>query len=496
MKSLSEIITWLKTPEKLPVILVEIPGIITPGDLTMYLSSSPFSSDPLDPVLPNITYDACIVGGIDFTESISIVGGVTINYGDIELDNTDGSKDSWLYDYIWVNKDIQILIGDATWLRGDFRPIFNGTIVDIASRSNNALNIIIADKLQKLNNPISEELLPTLNSNSEILIPVTFGEVFNVTPIKSSTVVNTLEYQVHNGAIEDIIEVRDNGVPVSITKNVAAGKFTLNQSPYGQITCSVQGYKNPIYYNDIANIIKIIVKSYGPPANRLVDADIDLTNFSAFSAANTQSVGVYISNKENILTVCNLLANSIGAHLSFSSAGLLRLVKLGLPPSGGSTYDVTPNDFEYNSLTISDKLEVRASTKIGYCKNYTSQEGNIAAGVPSHNAELFAEEFLYESVIDSTVQSDYKLTSEAKEEQTALLVKTEAVTEATRRNDLWKKPRFIVSFKAYGHLLPVELGDTINLTDERFDLSRTKTGMVVRVSRDWLGSRVTIGVLI
>ena len=496
MKSLSEIITWLKTPEKLPVILVEIPGIIVPGDLTMYLSSIPFSSDPLDPVLPNIVYDASVIGGINFTESISMTGGVSINYGDIELDNTDGSKDSWLYDYIWVNKDIQILIGDATWLRNDFRPIFNGTIVDITSRSIDTLNIVISDKLQKLNNPISEELLADINSNSEILIPVTFGEVFNISPIKSSTVVNTLEYQVHNGAIEDIIEARDNGVPVSITKSVGTGKFTLNQSPYGQITCSVQGDKNPTYYNDIANIIKRIVKSYGPTATRLVDADIDLTNFSDFSTANPQPVGVSVANKENILTVCNFLANSVGAQLTFSSVGLLRLVKLDLPATGGATYDVTPNDFEYNSLNISDKLEVRASTKIGYCKNYTIQEGNIAAGVPSHNVEVFEEEYLFESVTDATVQTNYKLTAEVKEELTALLVKTDAVAEATRRNNLWKEPRFIVTFKAYGHLLPVELGDTINLTDNRFGLEVTKSGMVVKIARDWLGNRVTIGVLI
>lgn len=496
MKSLNEIITWLKTPDKLPVILVEIPGIITPGDLTMYLSSIPFSSDPLDPTIPNVVYDASVIGGINFTESINITGGVSINYGDIELDNTDGSKDSWLYDYIWVNKSIQILIGDATWIRDDFRPIFNGTIVDLSSRSIDTLNIVIADKLQKLNNPISEELLPDINSNSEILIPVTFGEVFNIAPIKSSTVVNTLEYQVHNGAIENIIEVRDNGVPVSVTKNIAAGKFTLNQNLYGQITCSVQGDKNPTYYNDIANIIKRIVKSYGPTATRLVDADIDLTNFSDFSTANPQPVGVSVINKENILTVCNFLANSVGAQLTFSSVGLLRLVKLDLPATGGSTYDVNPNDFEYNSLSISDKLEVRASTKIGYCKNYTVQEGSIAAGVPSHNVDVFEDEYLYESVTDATVQTNYKLTAEVKEELTALLVKTEAVTEATRRNNLWKTPRIIVSFKAYGHLLPVELGDTINLTDDRFGLEVTKSGMVVKVVRDWLSNRVTIGVLI
>lgn len=495
MKTLSEIIEWLQTPDKLPVILVEIPDLVLPGSTTLYLSNSPYSTRPTD-ILANIQYLSCIVGGVNFTENLSLTGGISLNYGDIELDNTEGSRDSWLYDYIWANKTIQMYIGDTTWSRDDFRLIFNGTIVDISSRSANSLNIIISDRMQELNNPISETLISDLSSNSEVLVPVTFGEVFNVVPISSSTNVNTLEYQVHTGAIENIIEVRDNGVPISVTKNIAAGKFTLNQNPYGEITCSVQGHKTTAYYNDIANIIKVIVKNFGPSTNRLIDADIDLTNFSNFSSSYPQPVGVYVSSRENILTICNKLASSIGAQLTFSSDGYLKLVTLDLPPSGGAVYNVTSNDFEYNSLSIVDKSDIRASTKIAYCKNYTVQSGNIAAGVPSNNKALFTQGFLIESVVDATVQSDYKLTSEPDQEEVSLLKKTDAIAEATRRNNLWKVPRFVISFKAYGHLLPVELGDTINLTDSRFGLEATKSGLVVSLSKNWLNNRVTIGILV
>lgn len=495
MKTLSEIIEWLQTPDKLPVILVEIPDLVLPGSTTLYLSNSPYSTRPTD-ILANIQYLSCIVGGVNFTENLSLTGGISLNYGDIELDNTEGSRDSWLHDYIWANKNLLMYIGDSTWSRDDFRLIFRGTIADISSRSANSLNIIISDRMQELNNPISETLISTLNSNSEVLIPVTFGEVFNITPINSSTNINTLEYQVHTGAIEGIIEVRDNGVPISVTKNIAAGKFTLNQNPYGQITCSVQGDKTTAYYNDIANIIKVIVKNFGPSTNRLIDADIDLTNFSDFSTTHQQPVGVYISSRENILTICNKLASSVGAQLTFSSEGYLKLVTLDLPPSGGAVYDVTSNDFEYNSLSVIDKSGIRASTKIAYCKNYTTQSGNIAAGVPSDNKVLFTEGFLIESVVDATVQSDYKLTSEPEQEEVCLLKKTDAIAEATRRNNLWKEPRFVISFKGYGHLLPVELGDTINLTDSRFGLESTKSGLVVSLSKNWLNNRVTIGILV
>ena len=495
MKTLNEMIEWLKTPNKLPVILVEIPGIL-PGNSTMYLSSSPFSSNYADPTLPNTFYSSIILGGVNFSESLNLTGGVSIGYGDIELDNTNGIRDNWLYDYIWVNKDIEILFGDSTWNRDDFRPIFKGIIVDIATRTNNSLNIILADKLQKLNNPITEDTLSNVNSNSSVIIPLSFGEVFNVTPISSSTIVNTLEYQVHNGPIEDIIEVRDNGVPVSITKNLTEGKFSLTQSPYGQITCSVQGYKNPTYFNDIANLIKIIVKNYGPTFNRLTDSDIDLTNFSNFNSLYVQPVGTYVSSKDNLLSVCNFLANSVGAQVVFSSTGLLRLIPIDLNYTGGTLYNVGPGDFEYNSISVTNKTTVKASTKLGYCKNYTVQKGTIAAGVPTNNLELFENEFIFENTVDSSVQSTYKLTSTPSDEPTALLVKSDAQTEVARRNALWKVPRFVVTFKGYGHLLPIELGDRVNLTDSRFGLQNTKQGLVVSISRDWISNRVTVGVLI
>ncbi|OHE77800.1 MAG: hypothetical protein A3F67_08150 [Verrucomicrobia bacterium RIFCSPHIGHO2_12_FULL_41_10] len=492
MKSLAEIIAWLQTSTKKPVILVEVPGVLNaPG--TYYLSNRPYVTKATD-TPSNTRYDPSIVGGVTFNESLSLSMAVNISYGDIEIDNTDGSKDTWL-NYVWANRAISIYIGDSSWPKDDFRLIFSGIVFDIATRNRNTVNIIINDKLQKLNNPISEITLPLVNSTSEVLIPITFGEVFNATPIVTDNIVNTLEYQVHPGPIEDIIEVRDNGVPVNITKSLTTGKFTLSQAPYGQITCSVQGHKNPTYYNDIANLIKEIVKNYGPTANRLVDADIDLTNFSSFSTNNTQPVGFYSTSRENILSVCNQLASSIGAQVTMTSTGLLRLVKLDLPPTG-TAYTVSYNDIEAKSISITEKPPVVGAQKLGYAKNWTTQTGSLAAGLPSNSTVVFEKEWLYSIYENATVITNYKQTSEPVEESTLLLKKTHTDTEALRRNTLWGTPRFVYSMKAYAHLLPVELGDSITLYDTRFGLNNGKTGLVINISRNWLAGRVVIGVLI
>ncbi len=492
MKTLAQIIAWLKTPERRPNILVEISGV-QGGPATLYLSSKPFVTSTTD-TPSNTRYDPCIIGGAKFSENLSLNNTVSISYGDIEIENVGGKRDDW-FTYVWANRNISILIGDITWNRTDYRSIFEGVIADISSRNLSTINIVILNKLQKLNNPVSEALLPLVNSITDVIIPTTFGEVFNVTPIVTDNIVNTLEYQVHTGPIENIIEVRDNGVPVSITKNLSQGKFNLNQSPYGTITCSVQGHKNPTYYNDAANLIKQIVKNFGPTATRLTDSDIDLSNFSAFSAANSQSVGIYSSNSENILSVCNQLASSVGGQLTMTSTGLLRLVKLAVPGTGVA-YTVSANDIAEDSVTISDKPDVRAATKIGYAKNYTLQQGNIAAGIPSQNVTLFETDYLYATAVNSTVQSDYRLTVEPDEENTLLNSTAAAEAEATRRNTLWSTARYVYTFKAYPHLLPVELGDAITLYDSRFGLSAGKTGTAISIARDWVDATVTIGVLI
>lgn len=492
MKTLEQIISWLKDPNHISTVLVEILDVPSTGE-NMYLSNKPFISTATD-TPANKSYKPCIIGGISFNEALSLNGSVNISYGDIEIDNVGGTRDTWL-DYIWANKVVNIYIGDVTWVRDDFRIIFSGVINDISSRSLSSLNLIITDKLQRLNNPISEELMPTINTTNDILVPITFGEVFNITPTLTDNIINTLEYQVHNGPIEDIIEVRDNGVPVSITKNIAQGKFQLNQSSYGQITCSVQGHKDTLYYSDIANIIHEIVTKYGPANTRFTDYDIDLSNFGTFSAANVQPVGTYIKSGENVLNICNQLASSIGAQLTMTSTGYLRLIKLDIPGSG-TNYIIGANDIEEDSISISDKPEIRAATKIGYCKNWTTQQGSIAAGVPTQNVSLLETEWLYTSTVNSTVQTDYKLTVEPAEESTLLIQKSDAEAESVRRNDLWDTPRFIYSIKAYAHMLPIELGDSVTLTDTRFGLQAGKTGIVINIARNWLSGRITLGVLI
>lgn len=166
MTTKAELIAWLKNPDSIRTVLVEVSDVkVYSGgswtSTTIYLSNRTFTSSTTDTPQSQF-YDPCISGGVSFSESISLDGGISISYGDIEVSNYDGSKDAWL-NYVWVNKSIKVYIGDPRWNRADFYQVFDGLVADISSRDRASLNLILVDKLQRLNNPISEETITNAN---------------------------------------------------------------------------------------------------------------------------------------------------------------------------------------------------------------------------------------------------------------------------------------------------------------------------------------------
>lgn len=603
MTTLTELKAWLKTPQHIRRILIEIENITdTSGTVvsngtfivngTLYLSNGAYTTSSTDSPA-NKQYLPAIVGGVSFSQSLSANGELSVSYGDIELDNTDGRYDAAYLNLVFVRKPITIYIGDPSWTKSDFKVLFKGVVTELAARERNKLNIIIADKLQQLDTTLSETtiLQPTKN-NAIDLVPVTFGECFNVTPltyqttnipisatgtvgsitgsgpwtatitgmsttnglsigtrisatagtgslyggagvanittINSSTSVTytvtggttpiagsvtniipyigNIYYLVHTGPIEDIIEVRDMGAPITnYVKDLANGRFLLNQSTFGQITCSVQGDKPSTYTNKIGETIKNIVKNYGPSANRFTDSDIDLTNFTNFDASGgggyNRPIGYFCNNRDNLLEVCNKLASSVRAKLMISvgpltndiDVGKLQLVQLNAATS--STIDITASDIEEFSMEIAEKPPVRAATKLAYCKNWTVQNSGLAEGLPAKNKEDFASEWYYSTTSNNTVKTTYKTTTEPVSEETYLISKSAADNESSLRNAVWSTPRYIYRMIGLPHLFDLQVGNFVRLTNRRFNLNQT-LGTVVTVSRDWISGRIELGVLV
>ena len=479
-----EFTDWLKKGGRY-TLLVEVDTTVP-----RYLSTVAYTTLPTDSPA-NRVYSPVVSGGVAFTETLPLDGSATLSVGDIELNNDDGLLDSWLDD-IWVNKPIRIYIGDVSWVRADFRLIFTGIVDNINSRAANRLNISLRDKLQRLNTPVSETLLGGTTSNKDRLIPLCFGEVHNVEPLLVDPA--TLKYKVHGSAIERLIEVRDNGAPVSVNESLIDGTFTLVAQQAGTITCSVQGDKPTTYSNRIADTITRLVTGYGKVSDRLTTADIDTAQFAEFNAAHPQPVGVYLNDRSNVIEVCQQLASSVGAQISMSREGLLRLLKITLPATG-TPLVVTPSDYVAKSLEIKERVDVKAAIKVGYCKNYTTQTG-LNTGLPASHKDLFMQEYLSVTAKNQSVADTYKLNTEPVQTDTLLLTESDATAEANRLLTLWQQPRTVYKFVGYSHLLTVSLGQVLTLVSPRFGLSEGKTGIVVGIQSDWVSRRVTIEVLI
>ena len=286
----AEYTTWLSTPSAMRCILIEASVNVGGTETVRYLSNRGYVTGASD-TPANTVYRSLIKGGVKITESLSISSEPTISVGEVTLMNDNGELDTWLED-VWDSRSISIYFGDMKWPRSDFRLIVKGMLSGVGSQNRNEITLFLRDSLQRLNTPITDTKLGGSTVNKDKLLPLVFGEVHNITPLLIDDTLH--DYKVHNGAIESIIEFKDNGVPISITPTLGTGVARLANAPFGNITASVQGSKPSTYSNQITDIIKNIVKNWGQVDKRLTDADIDGTNFTAFAAANTAPVGIYI----------------------------------------------------------------------------------------------------------------------------------------------------------------------------------------------------------
>lgn len=512
---------WLEDQSAIRGVLVEV-GVLslkTNQEITLYLSNIGYiTEDSL------VSFNPVITGGIQITESISLDSTTSLSFGDLQVSNYNGEYDSWLDDslFVWVNRPIKIYIGDPSWVctnlaqvRTDFGLVFSGVVTDIDSSSRDSLNIRIGDKLQRLNTPLSEDKLgvygtwPGDQSNQDTVKPLVFGEPFNISPLLINPA--QLEYMFNNGATERVIEIRDNGVPIynsSITSNVIVnttlGTFKLLKPLIGTCTVSLQGKLGSInlvtgvlsstYTNTIANAIALICTQYGNNSTKLAISEIDLNNFAAFNIANSQAIGIYISDRENVLNICQSIASSLNAQLYMTRLGKLQLLQLGVYTSD-ATVVITNDDILQHTLGISTRTPVIAASKLGYCKNWTVQP-NLTTNIPTEHKDIMKTEWYTSTVVDPEVKLMYSLNSDPIQKETVFIDRLESDTEAVRLLNYFSVPRTIYRLTGTSKLLSLKLGQAVTLVHDRFNLANGKTGQVVTLTPNWATSTVELEVLI
>ncbi|MBH2072373.1 MAG: hypothetical protein I8H90_26015 [Burkholderiales bacterium] len=485
-----QFLAWLQSPSAIRMVLIEAQVNVAGEEVTRYIASRPYVTGPTE-VPANTEYLPLATDGLAFTEQVSLTGEAGLSGGDIELDNGDGALDSWLDD-VWRNCVIKAWVGDPSWPRADFHLRFNGIIDDIGSSSRETINLVLRDKMQRLNTPITEVKLGGTTPNKDAILPIPFGECHNVTPLLTDPV--TLEYG-FLGAVESSFEVRTNGKPIAVALNDQAGRFNLTTPPYSAaITVSVQGDKGGGYAPRIAPLVQRIATGYGKASDRFTLADLDLDNLAAFDAAHPQLVGLYVADRTNQAQAIQQLAASVGAQALMSRTGQLRLVQIALP-AAGVPVQIGPEHMKLGSLRPVQRLPVVAAVKIAFDRNYTVQ-ASLTTSIPPAHADLYATEWLTETAVDAVVKARYRLTDDPPQIETCLKTNADAQAEAARRLALNKVQRTIYEFDGEPEMMMLELGQPVVLRDDRFGLQDGVPGVVVLLSHQWLAGRVTVGVLV
>jgi len=429
---------WLASDDADPVILVEA----THSGGTEYVASAPFISGATD-TPADTSYSDVLIGEVEVENRLDAA-----TVGDLLLVN-DGELDGWL-DYNWRGYALKVFLGDKAWSRADFRLVIDGINGGIEAPDDDRLEWVVLDR--------GENLRVNIGSDTT---PIALGEVYNCKPVLIDAV--NLKYKAHDGAVT-ALTVRDNGVVISPTEDLANGEFTLASQPAGQITC------------DVSQADKSAADIVDELCNRASIA-VDSANLSAF--ANTDDLGVYIDEPTDLESVLSDVLASVGATYRFNTSGELQIFRLEAP--GTATLTLTNDDVIERGLKLSATERPTEVFTLGYRKNWYQQSPDSLAGsLDADEKNDFEIEYL-------TVTKDNNLANNplAQDDRVNTLIanQTDAQTECDRRASLRSVRRRVWRATCFLPASEVELGETVNLTYPALGWDSGKDAVVIGINR-------------
>jgi hypothetical protein len=450
-------------------------------------------------------------------------GPTRIGYGEVVLANTDGGLDNLVTDYSLGKRHLRVRIGEQGAALSSFTYLFFG-VAQSVEVTTSTVTIRVSDNLVDLDKPLQQNLYLGNNSppngaeGTEFDLksqrkPLIYGMVQNIHPVLVNT--SKLTFQVHDGAVTLIQDVRDMGVSLTSATpdaaNLAAleaatvpsgqylrcpslGLFRLGSNHVGEVTCDV-------IVEDINDPDTLRPPYLMEQVAQRMGLAFDTTDLAAMQAVTQSLAGVYVQDSTKIgvgtensgttaLQVMDQLAQAAGLWYGFDQAGTLRMGRLEAP-SGTPVAELTvSNIINLEKVNGTDELGgvpvYQVATK--YKKYYTVQnDSDLAGSVSMFWRSQYAMEHRTATVTDTAVQTLYRDSKELQREL-AVYEQSVAITEATRLLNLLKVPRqtFTVTVRLTDtDLLYLDLGKIVNLNFPRFGLTGGKlmvvTGLTVNL---------------
>ena len=485
---------WLESPSEERNLLVEA-SYFDGSNHTEYMSTRGYITASTDSPV-STPYDDIIKAFPLFRRSMqeAFTGRTQQSFGDIEITNEDGVRDSWL-ERSWNGRDITLLFGDPSWEKADYRTILAGSVAELTAKSIDTLVIKLRDKGVFLEKQMQTSVFST-GTNINRVLPVCYGQCKHIAPILEDD--TTHKYKVHDGAISAISAVYDKGVSISFTANLPDGSFTLSSQPAGQITADVNGAKfagisegAAFYFDNIADIAYDIIKN----RSDLLLSDINTTSFSDFKTAHTQSIGIYIDGKDKHADVLDRIISSIGGWWGFDRDGQITLGQLIDPEAEPSVLTLVSDDIIQGGMAIKRRQLPSYKVSIGHTLYQKTQGANDVAGsITEAQIADFEQPYRLAIAVDTTVRNAHLLSGETAIINTQLADDAEATTEAARRLVLGDTLRTVYNIDAFSTPFSINLGDIITIEHDRFGFDAGENAIVVGYSESVTPPRIKLEV--
>ena len=404
----------------------------------------------------------------------------------MSLVNLDGALDMLVSNYAMDGRAARIYIGRASDALSEFGLLFSG-VVDSIVIGTDAVQFRFSDGAARLESTIINETVYAgtggLEGGADLAgkaKPRGWGRVFNIAPplIDSANLI----YQVNDGAISDVPEAFDRGVPLAkvvgapaggeYQVDASAGTYKLGATPAGTVTCNtLLDASGSGYIDTVSDIVRrILIDQVG-----LYDTEIEPASFAQLETDAPAEIGMAcVDASVPASEVIGKLLAGVGAFGGFNRRGEFS-VGLIASPTGAPVMSFT----EENIIGITREplpasvAPIAWRTSIAYQRNYTVQN-DLAAAVTAAQRTFVAEAVRVSTIEDLAIQSRHLLSVEYANDAGLYADSADADAEALRLFNLWGAERAIYRIKARPEALICDLGTVIDVTHPRHGLTNGK----------------------
>ena len=416
---------------------------------TYYLSDSDYITEHDD--TPANRFYSPVIGGTGLSDIRKVLndpfsGQASTGFGQITLADNQVWTDTG--GGVFDETPIELVRGAlvTAWLSGPPRDFARSTALQLlkgkigrsGGSSANEWTFEVLDGSQE----ISDKIVPVDNK------PLCFGYCRNITPFLTNP--SLLEYHVHDGPIDSVLAVYDQGSLLTLTTDysvdLSTGKITLVASPTGIVTADIRGAKVSGTWLDSTEEIT---------AELLSRAGVSITQSYDIP---TGVIGLYVTESTSLGVLLNQLMAGLAGYWLVDSNNEFYAAQYPVPQETVAigSYDSTQL---LSEVRIEGEDRVYSKINYSYRKNWTQYQS--LPGASTAQADFSKRQYL-QSFEDSASPDLEIVYQESPQLNTLFDSQSDAQAVAQRLLSIYEVQR-----KIYSVDLPytetLELGDNVSI---------------------------------